>query len=141
MLALAGFETEPNDRLALADPLAILPGSGAMLGTLQTAQDIDCFQVYVAEPCTVDVRVVTGASAVPLSGVGGTGGGGSHSDFFFPVLAFYGPDGRLLFGVVSSAPNLLVLDLPVPLAGESFYMQLSTLPGGRGIYGILVTGT
>ncbi len=135
-LLCALLEQEPNGRTGSANPLCIdLP----VQGVIANRHDLDCFEVFIREPALLDIRVITGPSIVPLSGVGGSGGTQRHAGGFIPVLRFFGPDGRLLHVEVSEAQNLLMLDVPVPLHGQSFYIELSALFGASGEYGLLVS--
>lgn len=137
-----GSESEPNDRLGDANPLGEMPAPAplAVWGEIAHAQDRDVYRIDVLVPTSLDLHVVTGAAKLPASGVGGSGGpGAKYTDSFLPTLAFYGPDGRLAFVFVSSAPNLLLLDLKVPLFNASFYAEVTACPGAFGPYGMQVS--
>jgi len=136
-----GFESEPNDRLCCADPLGAMPAERPLTvwGEIAHPLDQDVFRVDVLVPTVLDLRVVTGAALTPLSSVGGTGPTDPvYSDSFLPVLMILGPDGRVILTHVSSAPNLLLKELPVPLYGASFYAALTAWPGSYGAYGLQV---
>ncbi len=141
LLALALIESEPNDSLCEANPLGAVPHGSPLTieGVISDRFDVDTFEVFVAKPCVVDIRVVTGAGLVPLSGHGGKGGDPFFSPSFIPVLRFFSPDGRLVHVHISSAPCLLMLDVPIPLQGAAFYIELSAMPGSVGAYGLRVS--
>ena len=136
-----GFESEPNDRPGCANALGAMPAVRPLTvwGEIAHPLDQDVFRVDVLEPTVLDLRVVTGAALTPLSSVGGTGPTDPvYSDSFIPVLTILGPDGRVILTHVSSAPNLLLMEFPVPLYGASFYASLMAWPGSFGPYGLQV---
>lgn len=136
-----GLEAEPNDRLTQANALGTMPAAAplAVWGEIAHRRDGDVYRIDVLEPTSLDLRIVTGATLMPFSGPGGSGGERPvHSGGFLPVLALYGPDGRLVAVHVSEAPNLLLLDLPVPLYNTCFFAQVSGGPGALGPYGLQV---
>jgi hypothetical protein len=131
-------ETEPNDRLSSAGLLGLMPAYDplAVWGEIAHRNDLDVYRVDVGRPTSLDIRVVTGACSLPLAGSGATGS--VYTASFFPVLQIYGPDGRLVLTHVSVAPNLLLLDLAVPLFNQSFYVRVSAFPGSLGPYALQV---
>ena len=137
-----GFESEPNDRLGCADALGAMPAERPLTirGEISHPEDLDVVRVDVLVPTVLDLRVVTGASLTPLTSVGGSGGstGTVYSDSFLPVLTILGPDGRVILTHASSAPNLLLTELAVPLYDASFYVALTAWPGSYGSYGLQV---
>jgi hypothetical protein len=125
--------------LALISLLGRMPAQEpiATQGVLRAKDDTDLYEVYVGHPCTLDLRVITGAASYPF--------GTAHSDplftdSFLPIVSIYAPDGSLVHTQVSTAPCLLWLDLTCPLWGESFYVEISAYPGSSyGPYGLQVS--
>jgi hypothetical protein len=133
-----GNEVEPNDRLSNADVLGQMPADEplAVWGEIVHKHDLDTYRVEIRMPTSLDVRVLTGAASLPIAGSGASGG--IYTPSFIPVLRVYGPDGRLVFMEISDAPNMLLLDLEVPLFNQCFFLELSALPGSYGPYALQV---
>ena len=134
-----GDESEPNNRVSNADMLGLMPAYDplAVWGEIAHRNDLDVYRVGVRMPTSLDIRVVTGACSLPIAGSGATGS--TYTASFLPVVRIYGPDGRLVFTYVSLAPNLLLVDLAVPLVNQSFYVQVSAFPGSLGPYALQVS--
>jgi hypothetical protein len=136
-----GEESEPNDRPCTANPLGAVPWHAplAVWGELAHPLDVDFYRIDVLAPSVLEVRVVTGSVLMPFSAPGSSGfARPTYTDSFLPVLAIYGPEGRLVYVHASEAPNLLLKDLHVPLAGASFFLALTPWPGSYGAYGLQV---
>lgn len=132
-----GVESEPNDRLSWANALGAMPAHAPLeiWGEMSHQKDRDVYRFDVLAPTSLDLRIITGAVLMPHSGTAGAGT--TMSDWFLPILSLYGPDGALIFVQPSSAPNLLMLDVPFPIPAP-FYAQITAYPGAFGSYGLQV---